>query len=169
MMALARVVAEYPHAVQREMLCYRYRWEDFGEPDATLLTSFGRFASFVLGAPPSSSALGLAVHEGWTFTDHLIAHGIEAQQGLIHLTGRFSRPGAPEHGTQKQTQAQAEPETPAKPTAQQVQTAVALGGQFDVFDSPNDFEAALAAFKARRSPQVGDGLVSAVKEEVTHG
>jgi hypothetical protein len=166
MMALARVVAESPHAVQREMLCYRYRWEDFGEPDATLLTSFDRFASFVLGAPPSS-ALGLAVHEGWTLTDHLIAHGIEQQSGLIRLTGRFPRPGIPA-APAPEIQSEPEPEDVSL-SAQILQAEVALGGQFDVFDSPAGFEAALATFKARRSPQVGDGPLSAVKEEVTHG
>jgi hypothetical protein len=154
MMALARVVCDSGHAVQRELLCHRYRWAEFGKPSHELLT-FDEFASFVLGAAPSS-ALGLAVNEGWTLTDHLLATRLEQADGLIHLVGRHNRPGVDpqpeteEDGEQTDTAAEGA-------SVEQVQAAVALGDKFDTFDSPEAFEARLAEFKSRRLQQVGDG------------
>jgi hypothetical protein len=149
MMALARVVCGNGHAVQRELLCHRYRWADFGKSTHELLL-FDEFVSFVLGAPPTS-ALGLAVNDGWTLTDHLLASRLEQAEGLIHLKSRHNRPGVDPEPEQEETQDQ------QTPTAENVQAAVALGGAMDTFDTPEAFEARLAEFKSRRLQQVGDG------------
>jgi hypothetical protein len=155
MMTLARVVCGSGHAVQRELLCHRYRWAEFGKPSHELL-SFDEFVSFALGAPPSS-ALGLAVNEGWTLTDHLLASRLEQAEGLIHLVARHNRPGVEPQTEEECDGGPAGDSAEATPPPEQIQAAVALGGAMDTFDTPDAFEAQLAAFKARRLQKVGDG------------
>jgi hypothetical protein len=145
-MTLARVVVDSPHAVQRDLLCHRFRWANFGDPEATEL-SFPHFLSFVMGAEPTS-ALGNAVRDGWTTTDHLLANLTEQQAGLIQLGHRYSRPGLPA--------AEPDPERPALPAgrppvkARAAAAAVGAGGRFSTFDSPVDFQAKLAEHRARK-------------------
>lgn len=153
MMTLARVVCDYGHAVQRDLLCHRYRWADFGKPTHELLT-FDEFTSFVLGAT-GDSPLALAVNEGWTLTDHLLATRLEQADGLVHLTGLHHRRGyEPAPAAEQCDGGGVINQTPEQPESQegaeQIQAAVAIGGRFTTFDHPDDFEAKLAEFKARR-------------------
>lgn len=128
MMTLARTVVEYPHAVQRDLLCHGFSWAGLGDADGREL-DVRLFASFVLGAPPAS-ALGNAVAEGWPQTDHLLANLGEQHAQLIGLDRRYPRPGLPEPG----------PEAAPEPV-------VYAGGTFDRFDTPADFEAKLQSFR----------------------
>ena len=150
-MALARVITESPHAVQRELLIHRFRWGDFGAENGTPLELW-EFVSFVLGAPPTSG-VGLAMRGGWSPTDHLLANLAEQQANLITLGSRYARPGVdatePQTTTPQTTPQTAptgygapEPPAPAeKLSAERVQSAVAMGGKFDRFDTPEEFEA----------------------------
>jgi hypothetical protein len=143
MMTLARVVADRPHAVQRDLLCHGFKWGGLGLPEARLLP-FRRFVSFVLGAPPES-ALGQAVADGWTKTNELLANLAEQHAGLINLVGRIPRPGvepAPEP-----EDADADEKAPTE--AAEVNLAMQRGGRFERFGGPAVFEARLAGFKAR--------------------
>lgn len=145
MMTLARVVVDHKHAVQRDLLCNRFRWEDYGKPTAEKLT-FRQFASYVLGAP-TTSALGQAVSHGWTQTDELLANMTEQHAGLIKLKGRYPRPGV--EGKIVVSDDTPEPEqTYRPPSAAQVHNAVLGGGQFDRFNSPDAFQQKLAEARA---------------------
>lgn len=147
-MTLARVLAEAPHAVQRELLCEHFSFDGLGRKSEDPL-SLNEFISFVLGASPYS-ALGVAVNDGWTKTDHLLANMQEQHAGLIKLAGRYTRPGVEEDPNQEGNEENNEERTePKPPSAQQVQAAVAGGGAFDRFESPEDFMVKLAEFKAR--------------------
>jgi hypothetical protein len=148
MMTLARVVCDNGHSVQRELLEHRYRWADFGKPTAELL-SFHEFVSFVLGAPPTS-ALGLSVNQGWTLTDHLLASRLEQADGLIHLVGRHNRPGVDPVPETEDENDESVKEPAQQHSAEQIQAVVAMGGKFTTSETPDDFEAKLADFKARR-------------------
>jgi hypothetical protein len=150
-MTLARVVCEHGHSVQRDLLCHRYRWADFGKQSAELLT-FDEFASFVLGAPPTSP-LGLAVNHGWTLTDHLLCTRLEQADGLLHLAGRHHIPGV----DPKPEEEKCDGGPRQQETAEQIHATVALGGKFTTFDTPQDFESRLAEHKSRRLQQVGGG------------
>jgi hypothetical protein len=151
MMTLARVVADHPHAVQRELLCHNRRFEDFGEPDAKPM-AVRHFVSFVIAAPPMSS-LGQAVNEGWTHTDQLIANLAEQHAGLIALQHRYPRPGVDSSPvTGLAASAGQEPDT-GHVTEQHAINAVAAGAQLEKFDTPDAFEARLAAFRAKVKPK----------------
>jgi hypothetical protein len=160
MMALARVATEHQHAVQRELLCERYSFAGFGRSTDDEL-SLNEFISFVLGAPPES-ALGRAVSEGWTKIEHLLASMMEQQANLIGLTDRFERPGVKKSAA-SDNPGSGEPKDNRPPLwggstdksqssdgpqldAQQIQNAVALGGKFDRFDTPEEFEAMRAKY-----------------------
>jgi hypothetical protein len=106
--------------------------------------TFRQFVSFVLGAEPSS-ALGQAVCEGWTATDHLLANMMEQHAGLISLDRRYPRPGLPEAPEPEQPQDPAAPPAPACGAS----AAVASGANFDTFDTPEDFENRMAAFRSQ--------------------
>jgi hypothetical protein len=144
MMTLARVVADRPHAVQRDLLCHGFQWGGLGLPEDRLLP-FRRFVSFVLGAPPES-ALGQAVAEGWTKTDELLANIAEQHAGLISLVARIPRPGV-EPPPEPEDTADVDEKPPAE--AAEVNLAMQRGGRFDRFGGPAVFEARLAGFKAR--------------------
>ena len=158
-MALARVITEHPHAVQRELLIHHFRWGDFGR-SGDIPLELWEFVSFILGAPPTSG-VGLALSDGWTPTDHLLANMQEQDAGLIQLTSRYTRPGVKQPADQNSEsfepgQRQPQPwggasqqdETPM--SSDQVKAAVMMGGQFDRFDSPADFEAQRAKFYGAR-------------------
>lgn len=170
MITVATVVAKSPHAVERDLLCHRYRYVDLGQPDATELT-LRQFVSFVLGAEPTS-ALGQAVNEGWTTADHLLANMAEQHAGLIGLTRRYPRPGLPEVETeaiQAEVEAKIEAERPV--TATEVQYMVARGAAFDTFESPQDFQNKLAmALAQKRQQKARSGENDDENSEaVTHG
>jgi hypothetical protein len=149
MMALARVISEHPHTVQRELLVHRFRWGEFG-PSWGQPLALWEFISFALAAPQTTE-LGLALREGWSHTDHLIANLHEQNAHVIDLNGRYQRPGvkktaaapaAPEPATEQPEEERADP------TA--VAGEIARGAGYDRFESPADFEAKLKAFRARR-------------------
>lgn len=144
-MTLARVLGESPHAVQRELICEHFSFNGLGrESDEAL--SVNEFISFVLGADPYS-ALGVAVTEGWTKTDHLIANLQEQHAGLIKLAAWYVRPGVEEDLNEELNNEQDEDESVTKPpSVQQVSSAVAGGGSFDRFDTVEEFQARLASF-----------------------
>jgi hypothetical protein len=149
MMTLARVVTDHPHAVQRELLCYGYSFAGWGNPWAREL-ELNQFISFVLGAPPAS-ALGLAVSDGWSKTDHLLANLAEQHAGLIRLGGRYDRPGVEDtdenednesHENTKETSKNRKKDTPKQPPgAEHLKNAILAGGRFDRFETPEEFEA----------------------------
>jgi hypothetical protein len=141
MMTLARVVADHPHAVQRDLLCHRFRYADFGMPGMTEL-GLRHFVAFVIGAPPVS-ALGQAVNEGWPKTDQLLANLAEQHAGLIALRSRYPRPGIPD------TPDTPEPEVARPVTVDEVSTALTAGRCYDRFDNIADFEAKLAAARQK--------------------
>lgn len=143
-MTLARVVADNVHAVQRDLLCHRLRWEDLGRAKSPKL-SFRHFASFVLGAEPNS-ALGYAVTEGWTITNELLANLAEQHAGLIKLEARYRRPGVAGDVPPRRDGA---PPAKKSASAAEAKAGVMRGGAFDRFDSPADFQAKLAAARAK--------------------
>jgi hypothetical protein len=138
---VSRVFCDHQHAVERDLLEHRFRFTDLGL-DGDVELPFWKFCSFVLGAAPTS-ALGHAVAEGWSKTDHLLANLTEQHANLIQLEHRYPRPGLPK---------ESEPEKPAASapaTAKTAQAAIRAGGRFTVFDSPADFHKKLAEHRAR--------------------
>lgn len=157
MMTVARVVCDYPHAVQRELLCHGFRFAGYGEPTATPL-GFWQFVSFILGAPPAS-AVGHALSEGWTTTDHLLANLTEQQAELIRLDRRYERPGLPAAPKEPEPVGRSQDKPPAA-------VALAAGGSFDRFESVADFQRKLDEHRvrAKKTSEKTSGLNHAQKQ-----
>lgn len=143
MITLARVVVDHAHAVQRDLVCHRLRWDVYGLPGDEKLP-FEQFVSFVMGAHPST-ALGYAVSEGWSPTDELLANMTEQQAGLIKLTARYQRPGVQPKELPPSSESERLPEEDQPTSAAAARLAVSSGGTYDTFDTPEDFHAKLAA------------------------
>lgn len=86
MIALAAVIKNHWHAVERDLLALGFHADDIGTKLDT-----GELISIVLAAPP-----GTAVHHfnpnAWSRTDELIANLGEQQAGLLNLNARYARP-----------------------------------------------------------------------------
>lgn len=86
MIALAAVVKDHWHAVQRDLLAMGYHADDIGTK-----LSLWELVSIVVASPPNT-----AVHHatgGWSREAQLLANFSEQKAGLIGLNARYARPG----------------------------------------------------------------------------
>jgi hypothetical protein len=86
MIALAAVIKDYWHAVERDLLDLGYHADDIG----TKLTTC-ELISIVLAAQPGTAVQHFNPNS-WSRTEELIANLTEQQAGLLSLNARYARP-----------------------------------------------------------------------------